>query len=292
MLAVGPQRPLVVLFGWLGCQPSNLRRYVKLYSAMGFCVWFKVATPVMVVNSAFLQTDLTVPRTWPHQQKLSSAANTMEELAWSLLAEVDSSKFSFVFFHVFSNGGCFLWEKTARIFHLGQVDHTSSLPDDMPRPVQLRLESLRERVVGTVFDSCPGFDLHRLPDALNHCSWTEKMKVLISTRYAYFDLPSVQKEVQLRCEDYKKALTDDSWNLPQLYIYSENDNLAPFQDLKELVMRRQQLHGSDIVWSKTWSKSGHCSHYYHHPDDYRETISSFTKVCAMHSLPKNQLSRI
>ena len=287
----GTHRPLVVLCGWLGAQPCNLRRYEELYSGMGFCVWSRVATAAMVANATFSQPPLAVPRSWPHKSS-ATVTNTMESLAWVVLGEIDLSTFPFVSFHVFSNSGCFLWENICSIVRLSERENNGILADPVPHPVLRRLEAIRERIMGVVFDSCPGDDLSRLPNALNFCTLEEQIRVILSTRYAFFYFPSVQREVQKRAKAYIGNRVSDAWSLPQLYLYSEDDSLAPFRTLNEFVERRKQLHGSRIIWSKVWSKSAHCSHLYHHPQEYQKSVSSFMNVCMMHNLTKHQRSRL
>ena len=288
----GVHRPLVILFGWLGSKTQSYRRYQGAYADLGCDVWCRIATPLMVVESTYKQVPLTVPRMWPHHES-SSSETTMEGLAWSILAEIDASTHPMVLFHVFSNGGCFLWDKIRSIFRLadGERESHSQMPHT-PQPVKRGLEVLRDRIIGVVFDSCPGSDLHRLPDALKHCTFAEQLKVMFSSRYAFFHLASTQIEVESRAKEYMNSLTEDSWHLPQLYLYSEDDALAPSQSLDVLVNIRKKKHGSDIIWHKTWKESKHCSHFYHHPEDYREIISSFMKVCTQHSLTRHQRSRL
>ena len=279
----GTYRPLVVIVGWLGCQPRQLKRYERLYKQLGFSVICHIPTPTMVVLCTLPQHPPTVPQAWPYQQSISvKSLSTMEQLAWKLLADLHSlSRYPMIVFHVFSNGGCFLWEKISRIL---QLDNDNN-PCTTPLPAQDRLQALRQRIMGVVMDSCPGSELHRLPEALQFCSWKDRAHVYVTTHYPFFRQASTQQQISRRVEEYMDRIRSDPWVLPQLFLFSEDDSLAgPANILKEIVAQRQQLIGSSHVQEKSWKTSSHCAHLYHHPESYQKALSSFLDYCTLQSL--------
>jgi len=265
-----------------------------MYSKMGMAVCIRVASPAMVVKATLEQpSSLTIPRAWPYDQQTSSpslpsSSTTMEGLAWNVLAEIDSllPHHPIVFFHVFSNAGCFLWEQVTRILRpTGKDAAITTEPTATiaaPRPIQLRLQSIADRIHGVIFDSGPGNDLHQLPLALSYATLLEKLGVVFSTRYLL--LPWSQQRVEQRAKDYANTFRQDGWDLPQLYFFCESDALAPHEFLRQLVEHRQQAHGVERIQCRVWKESTHCAHLYRHPHEYRATLSSFLDQCIMLSL--------
>lgn len=301
----GSYRPLVIIVGWLGCHPKQLRRYKQMYSKMGFACYEVIPSPSTVANATFEQKSLSVPRAWPYFQTLPSSSKhfaMMETLAWNVLAEIDALNHPMVLFHVFSNAGCFFWEKVNEILRLAIIintenntnnsyDQSNVSSNKLSKPIEQRLQLLRYRIVGTIFDSCPGSQLHRLPEALRYCTWQQYARVMFfNMKYIFFDWPAVQKEVQNRSRQYMTYLMDDKWDLPQLYLYSENDTLAPHESIKEIVEGRQRLYGHERIFQRLWKESSHCAHFFHHPEQYQEAVQSFVNVCISYSL--SQRSRL
>jgi len=266
-------RPLVVLAGWLGCQPRSLRRYEELYKQAGFRVMSRIATPSMVVNSVFSFPPLSVPPTWPNKM---DEPKTIQGLAWDILAEANSTLCPFVFFHVLSNGGCFVWEQIRRLLSLTQDNEKG-----VPEPVRRALTDLRKRSAGVVFDSCPGVELHRINEAMEYCTWKERLDAMLhgGVDYLFLNRPAVQQKIRERADLYIHNLRDDSWDLPQLYLYSQDDHLAPYKAIDDLVEDRKRLFGRNRIWSRKFASSKHCAHLLKHPEEYKMAVDSFVDSC-------------
>ena len=231
-----------------------------------------------------------------------------------------------IYIHAFSNGGCFVWEKIRQILSLSvestdaQENHgeivndnnnhykrTNNEPTDRNSFVSSSTTSLsdvqsrilfqiRLQLRGVVFDSCPISDLHRLPEALQYCTITERIQVLRYCHYKYLAMqidPQIKEQVQTRITRYITGLQNDPLYIKQLYLYSRDDPLAPSSFIDELVQyRRRRLHEmmthssstsndeddgdevEEMIASCVWEKSQHCGHYVHHPQQYTTAIAT------------------
>jgi hypothetical protein len=238
------QRPLILLAGWLGCHPRQLRRYEALYEKHDFHVVSRIATPSSVFNYVLDRKD-----------------TELEQLARDFMASDEMKSCSHYYIHAFSNGGCFLYETIRQ------------LAGDNHQPA------------GILFDSCPAAELERISDALQYCSWREKTRVLWDfglltylQMSPLFPTSSMQDSLRRRADSFIRSLENDP-TIPQLFLYSLNDTLAPSKYVDRLVAVRQKRFGKDVITSKVWDKSSHCAHLRDHPDEYTQAVDSFLIDC-------------
>ena len=249
------ERPLVVLAGWLGCRPRNLRQYENLYKGLGLDVVTCIATPRMVVAASrslpsFLSED-------------SSPRNSIQALSWKVFQDVQERKIWF--FHAFSNGGCFVWEHVHRI-----LEHNNQIIE--------RSNGTIIKPAGVVFDSSPasyqGTD--NLNQALAYCSWKDQAVVRIESLWGGASMKQTSQE---RARLFWDGLVNDGLDTRQLYLCSHDDELTCYESLKKLVLYRQGIFGKDRVVLKDWQSSPHCAHILRHPDEYRDSVASFVASC-------------
>lgn len=272
------QIPLVVFAGWMGSQNKQLRHYEELYKQAGFQKLSFVATPTMVLGAALSRqvTEVQMPPEWPESSQSVSSAS-IQDLAWHILAKVHSINPPLVLFHVFSNGGCFLWEQIRLI--LGSEKRRSRQVDSV---AVKNIAEVRSKVGGVVFDSCPGAELHRITEALEYCTLDERTEAF---RYhgisspSYFEKQSVKKQLRERSISYLNRLRTDDWARPQLYLYSGDDSLALPDAIDELVEFRRDLIGPDLIRSHRWEHSSHVTHLRLHRDEYTAAVASFISLC-------------
>jgi hypothetical protein len=206
---------------------------------------------------------------------------------------VHQSKCSYYVFHAFSNGGCGVWEHVRRILDLPvQVQPSAIINDQSETETLHAISSLRERTAGVVFDSCPS-KLAKIGWALKYCTVQERLPLLPKFGLDVAFLPeliskSKQEKLILRGNAYVQGLQEDPFDIPQLYLYSESDELIPYQVLDDLVDRRRELIGTDRIYRKKWRTSRHCAHLLDHPEDYATTIESFLERCQIQD-PKSRL---
>jgi Eukaryotic protein of unknown function (DUF829) len=284
------QNSIVVLAGWLGSQPKSLRRYENLYRNLGVPVVLTHIAPPFAIVRTVLQVPpvqpIQVPHRWPSQHRRVAG---VQDVAWNILKDLhDESSRTSIYMHVFSNGGCFVWEQIREILSLSlrqsnhQLNESESKYTAGDTPV-LSLEvadilsKLRQQLAGIVFDSCPVADLHRLPDALRYCSWTERLNVV---RYCGLNHMFIQGDAKVydrvknRVVAYVSGLVSDPLQIPQLYVYGRDDPLVPASFIDEIVQERKRRMGSDRVLSICWDHSLHCGHLLKHPEEYSTVIKS------------------
>lgn len=238
-----PSRPVVILAGWLGCQPRSLRKYEALYKQLGLQVVIRIATPRMVVEASHSS---------PYQQ--DPLPGSIQSLAWEIHGITDKNPCWF--FHGFSNGGSFLWEQLRTI-----AQHTGGT-----------------RPVGVIFDSSPAnyYNHDNLSKAVSYCAWSERTHLFLKKLWGG---SKMTQERQQRALQFWTRLRQDTWNVRQLYLCSRDDDLTPFEDLKELVDERKGIHGEDRIMLRVWQSSPRCAHLLFHPVEYREAARpSFCRV--------------
>lgn len=270
---------LVVITGWLGCQPKQLKRYEEMYQKLGFRTHSRIATPTMIVQTCLddCSSKIRIPKDLPPRRS-DNSLNSVQDLAWDILARVHETQSTFVMFHVLSNGGCFVWEQIRQIIgtvNEKKIDNSESI---LPIVTQIH-NSLR----GVVFDSCPATDIRRIDLALEYCSDAEKADILRAfgqESLSFLKTNSNQGLLGDRSKIYLERLMDDDWPIPQLYLYSENDQLAKASDIDTLVTHRRDLMGSNLIWRRRWKESSHVSHIRDNPSDYREAVDSFVEFCS------------
>jgi hypothetical protein len=236
----------------------------------------------------------------------AAATTTTQDLAWEILGTLRSlggPRCRFLV-HSFSNGGCFVHEQLQRALALcrdstptQQQPPTTTAPGSLApgsSPPTCREEGREDlqhlRLVGAVFDSCPGLDLSRIDDALSHCTEDEMADLEQS-------LPEFRQEILGRSlgereAEYRRFLVEHDPLLPQLYVYSRSDPLAPFEPLQELVRERRRRAARHLARRPGGSASAaeaeavvirelalddspHCAHYPRHPDLYERALGSF-----------------
>ena len=312
---VTPDRPLVVLVGWLGCEPRSLRRYESLYRRMGWGVLTVIPPPTVVVSAATTDDD-----------DGGGGSMTMRSLASDVLRAAGAVRCAALVFHVFSNSGAFLWERSRELMFPpvqpeldgggGDDDDASAGvsaagPRTMPGfPVSNSTaeERLRSKLVGVVFDSSPAFysgeDGSSLDAAMRHCGtrdrlsrrlaelWARGWEVgpLLSSSRAREERRSTER--RRRAEAFWAGLRDCPCDAPHLYLYGEGDPLAPSGPLRELVDHRRRAFGNRRVFSRRFVGSQHCSHLRAHPEKYEAALGQFLDCCCRQTRCGTMLARI
>lgn len=273
---------LVVIGGWLGCKRKHLEAYERLYNSLGFDVLSVVASPLCVIDATLNRQGIPGDeRDYPSSEQWPDSANEnddpsssdeiteMQALAWDVLGTIHNSQAYIFVYHSFSNGGCFLWEGMC------QIMLSSNAARD--RKISSALDNLRGRCRGVVFDSCPAWfgskqgSSSELWQALRHCSEGEKRRV----EEVYGDrLKIVSKAMVNRNLEYFENLATFQIDIPQLYLYSKNDDLSKHEHISEMIATRgsRQKHS---VLKQAWEDSIHCGHLRKHNEDYKEAVKAF-----------------
>jgi hypothetical protein len=317
----GNNRPIVVLAGWLGCQPKHLRRYEDLYRNELGCsiILSRIAPPYTIVRtiveeyrpivhipcSSSLSSD-----NWPLQYQLPPPnERTVQDVAWDLLRDVhlvlqqqkynnrqdddDDDHCPGILFHNFSNGGCFVWERISEILKLvTDDDGTKKQPhsNNEHSKTEIATSAIREikqQVIGVIFDSAPTVHLDHIEMALEHVNENDMADVERYVGKTKYQQPSQEQNfiIQSRTKIYEDHFRNETLAIPQLYLNSFDDPLAPAMYIRDLVQhRRKRMEQSsdgnnNIIEHCEWQESAHCQHILRHPQEYAEAVQSFIPLC-------------
>ena len=263
-----PNKPVVILAGWLGCHPRNLRRYSKLYNSLGWDMIIQIASPKSIVTTMSEGPSYSQP----------SSSSEMQHLAINTLKELQALQPPYFIIHIFSNGGCFLWECIRYILYeqdtLQQLSSTHNSID---------VSNLQQKLIGVIFDSAPGYYDGRIDDlqsALEYVSSDIERKDLL-TMTKSLD----QNVVHQRFTEFWNGLSNDSTNIPQLYLYSQYDHLTSVKHIEMLIECRKDLIGmKGKIWKHPFLDSEHCCHLLKYPQEYSKSIKEFLAFCIREEL--------
>jgi hypothetical protein len=313
MTIQGTRRPLVVLAGWLGGRVSQLKRYEELYQSIGLDTFSMVVSTVAIVDCTLTmqhqqvkekqQPALIIPNhNWqsPHLHETSplpppSNNSTIQDWAWYTLQTIHLRQPPYYFVHVFSNGGCFLWESMCRILEEYSCHGTNTQPPhESPNTSPLSTNQvlqpgplfshLAKTCRGVIFDSCPawfGTDPSGLWTILQqHCSAEDLQQVV-----DVFGEARLRRVPAGRNQEYFDYLThNNSMSIPQLYLYSMDDPLSHAESIAKLVEERRKQQGRSrrcpIILEHVWDQSMHCAHLRQHPEEYRQVIVEFVQLAS------------
>ena len=250
-------KPLVILAGWLGCHLKNLDRYATLYKSLGFKVMRVIAKPATIIMASTEERD----QAGIHRE-------TMYQLAMEVVNNASSLPSSHIIFHVFSNGGCFLWESICKILSVEELSTQAKI--------------LKMRLQAVVFESSPAHyteNSNLLNNALKFCSPSDREIAhnYLQCREALLGKEKYSQMNLQRARDYWEGLKNCTFPVHTLYICSKNDKLTPFEELYDLIQHRVSQQQSYIVEYCIFEDSAHCQHILKYPLEYEECILSFVK---------------
>ena len=268
------KKPVVVLAGWLGCQPRYLRRYSEMYHQFGWKAIVRIGNPRSVMAA------LTEG---PCSNITSSSQSEMKNLSIDLLQELRTIQPPQIVIHLFSNNGCFLWEWVRHVLFEQQYLSSSAGIDSA---MAMDAEILNQKLIGVIFDSAPAYydgNTSTIQSAFQYLdSSTEKDRLL---EIAKTHDPRVVKE---RFDAYWNGLRNDSINIPQLYLFSERDALSSAQRIEELIAYRIDVLGKKNIWKKKFPDSEHCAHLLKYPLEYQESVKHFLSFCENNQFYSNR----
>ncbi|CAK9825404.1 Transmembrane protein 53 [Anthophora retusa] len=239
------EQPVIVLLGWAGCQDKYLAKYSAIYEEK-CCITLRYTAPVKCL---FWQRD-KLPNIGKRLIKVIKSKNLDQHP---------------IFFHVFSNGGAFLYQHVSLAM---QKDYT---------PLKVK---------GVIFDSAPGerrlTALFKAISAIigGHPLMNIPMSLLITIFLSILWLLEViahalGREYPVQTNPF--ALVEESYSWPQLFLYSNADTLIPASDVEKFASRRAERG----VWVQLvlFTNSPHVKHYATYRDVYANTVFDFIIDC-------------
>ncbi|KAG5307453.1 TMM53 protein, partial [Acromyrmex insinuator] len=225
------KRPVVILLGWAGCQDRYLAKYSSIYEDKS-CITLRYTAPVEYL---FWRRDKM-----PYIGKRLLQVITDERL--------DEHP---IFFHVFSNGGAFLYQ------------HISLAMQRANTPFKIR---------GVIFDSAPG---------------ERRLTALFKAISAIIGGVIAQAFSRTPIPTNPIALAEEAYSWPQLFLYSNSDTLIPASDVEKFASRRAER--GVRVQLVLFTNSPHVKHYTTYRDVYVNTVCSFIHECLISPSPSRSL---
>ncbi|XP_012274267.1 transmembrane protein 53 [Orussus abietinus] len=240
------KRPVVVLLGWAGCQDKYLAKYSAMYEEKS-CITLRYTAPV---ECLFWRRD-----------RMPSIGKRLVQV----IVEKSLNKHP-IFFHVFSNGGAFLYQHVS----------FAMLRTDTPLKVK-----------GVIFDSAPGE--RRLTSLfkaisvilgghpLTNLPMSFFITVFLSMLWFYEVVSQTWKKNGCPILTNPIALAEEVHSWPQLFLYSNADTLIPASDVEKFAKRRAER--GVRVQMVLFTDSPHVKHYAVYREVYVSTICSFMHEC-------------
>ncbi|XP_020218903.1 uncharacterized protein LOC109802101 [Cajanus cajan] len=238
---------IVVVFAWMSSEDRHLKKYVDLYSSVG---WNS-----LVCHSQFL--NMFFP-----EKATILAVDILNELV-----EVLKIRPCPIVFASFSGGAKACMCKVLQIISGSSEAHNM---DDY--------QLVRDCISGYIYDSSPvdftsdlgvRFLLHPTVLKVSHpprfASW------VANGIASGLDSLFLSRFESHRAEYWQTLYSTVNMKVPYLILCSENDDLAPFQVISNFFQRLKDL-GGDVKLLK-WSVSPHVGHFQHHPNDYTAAIT-------------------
>lgn len=291
------KKPLVILCGWLGGQLPQLRRYEELWKKLGYATYPLVASTAAVVDACLhLQSDVKILRPLPPKDFSNIVTNNnvlppppppplfqskMPDWAWHITDIIHQRQPECFVMHVFSNGGCFVWEMMNRLWEHHASSSTNKSDDLEDASTAQMLQHQQSICIGVIFDSCPawfGDNPKGLWAVLQTCP-PEDLQAVVEL-YGEHALQNLDKNLcRQRNQEYLDCLAQCAPMIPQLYLYSHDDLFANATYITKLIERRRrkrrQQCSAPTIMVQQWERSQHCAHLRKHPEDYQRAIQQF-----------------
>ncbi|XP_063441630.1 transmembrane protein 53-like [Mytilus trossulus] len=240
---------VVYLLGWAGCKDKYLAKYSTFYEKKG-CITIRYTAP----------TDITYFK----PVELRNIAVKLLDLVPDYNLEESP-----VFFHVFSNNGCFVYSQISDILCSGEYERFNNL--------QIR---------GCVLDSAPG--KRRITRAAYAFALASgKTGLFLHTTYIYILVYLFLTAIKtMICSTYYGKnyagtphtlygrMKDDKSRWPQLFLYSKVDKVIPYTDSEEVMKYRSEVLKVSVE-SQCWDDSNHCQHLVKYRESYIANCYSF-----------------
>lgn len=249
----------VVVLGWWKALDSHVQKYANLYNRLGF-----KATTYTAPGSLFFQP-------WKYDTE-------SKKVFKSILKQAEEANCDKIVFHSFSNNGCVIFHSISRIFNETSTDI---------------------KVVGGVFDSCPGvvdapsfykaLFAAKIPTYIKYLSIlpylpatalivTSEHPVLYSCGVGATYLAG-SKALQYLYEvthtqahfNFKKNFND----YQELYLFSESDTIVNYKVIEAAIDKINKKGGK--TEQVKFDDTNHCAHFPKQPMKYSKTCAKFIK---------------
>ena len=235
--------PLAILLGWGNGHYKHLSKYSLLFEKHNF-------------TTVCLTTSLLKLFTRP----VSMANQCCADILRATSELTNQNKDRPVIVMTFSNTG------TAVFYSL--VKHLHKDPSSL-------------NLIGTIFDSCPiPMNKNAIRASENGALAYFKSSSLF-TKFMVKNITKVLSGIVLYTNPVRKVflttLVESTCPGPQLFLFSEADELVRWEDIEDFVKERQ-LRGVE-VYSRRWKDSKHVRHLNTHSEEYEAEVDEFIHRC-------------
>lgn len=237
--------PIVILFGWAGCQDRYLRKYSQMYEDIGL-ITLRYCAPVKVLF-------------WKRNE-----LRKITERIVKLLIDMNFDNHPVVV-HCFSNGGAFLYRNFLLALRGSPkpIKVKGVIYDSGPGPRRfMSLFRAISAIIGGRLIS--NFLLSIIATSF----------LIIVWEYDILKSCFVKDNYQSDPIEYLKV--DDN-KCPQYFIYSKADKLIFYEDVEYFINIRRKK-GVDVS-VLAFDDSPHVKHYAHYKHEYVEGVNSFLSRC-------------
>uniref|UniRef100_A0A1I7ZEU4 Transmembrane protein 53 n=1 Tax=Steinernema glaseri TaxID=37863 RepID=A0A1I7ZEU4_9BILA len=247
--------PLVVLFGWAGCQETYLKKYSEIYKDQKYSV-IRFTAPMSRVTT------------------FASYRAIALEVYEKNFEDYEPSRP--IVFHLFSMNGCSLF---AALWDL--LETVSNGAD------------IKKQTRGIIFDSSPAnvlpwqganaVSVATLPPSNYGAFLRQTFRVFLATVFSLHRLTiwlrsQWESNVYEHNFSYFRLRSMDDLPCRQLFLYSKNDEICAAESIEEFIACSVQKHPSTTE-SKCWFNSPHCQHLRSHRDEYCQLCRRFASDC-------------
>ena len=240
-------RAVIVLLGWWGAERRQLQKYGEIYQNE------KCTTVAGVANRfALLRKD---------DRSLARFADKCITETAAVLRMSDQKVP--VIFHLFSNGGCFVFEQIELQLQKAPENSDSELVGRCLR--------------GQLFDSCPSYVTYDSSIAALQGAFPSHifrfLKPVIRLLYLAEMIKNKVSGIIPWPESFWDHFLNSKLNTSHAYIYSSNDRITDHSKIDELIKRRQESPLPVSVLK--FSDSPHVQHFLHHEEEYKHFVIDF-----------------
>lgn len=262
---------VVILLGWWGAQKRNVHKYGQLYQQRN-CATI-VGVPDKIVTLRVDEAALSVYA----QECAVQTATILRSLENAQKRPIP------VIFHLFSNGGCFVFEQMELLFQKASVNAVEE--ESTPKYVYQDLLLVRDRLRGQIFDSSPAYltaqsGTAALEGAFPNVLVASILKgVLLSmhtAKHAFDKLFGIPP----RSETFWNRYLDSNVCRHQAFVYSSHDRVTDHVQLDELIQARIAKFPDSTIMVKKFDDSEHCTHYPKHKEEYTAFVDEFLDMVA------------
>jgi hypothetical protein len=260
---------VVILLGWWGAEKRHVHNYGKLFQQRNCATIIGVSDKMVTfcVDEAALSVYA--------QECAVQTATLLRHL------ETEQKRPIPVIFHLFSNGGCFVFEQMELLFQKASVtaaaEKEKSTQKDAAYPDLLLV---RDRLGGQIFDSSPAYlTVHSgtaaLEGAFPNVFVASILKGILLSMHGAKHVFEKLFGIPPRIETFWNRYLESNVCRHQAFVYSSHDRVTDHVQLDKFIQARRNKFPDPTIMVKKFDDSEHCTHYPKHKEEYTRFVFKF-----------------